>query len=562
MTSPNLPPLRWALGPRQLADFELLATGAFHPLAGFLGERDYRSVCDRMRLADGGLWPVPVVLDLPEELASRLATGGLLELEDPEGMLLGRLTVEECFRPDREAEAEAVYGTTDRDHPGVAALLASTHPFFVAGPLEIVALPEHHDFRELRLTPAQLRRRSEGEGWPALVAFQTRNPIHRAHFELTSRAARETGAHLLLHPVVGLGKPGDLDHFTRVRSYQAILPRYPSGSTTLALLPLAMRMAGPREALWHALIRRNFGCTHLVVGRDHAGPGVDRRGSPFYLPYAAQELVRAHAAEIGVAPVLFPEMVYLPEKDRFASVDDIEAGEEPLSLSGSELRRLLRSGEELPGWFTFPEVARELAASHPPRRAQGFAILFTGLSGAGKSTLARALQAKLLERGGRPVTLLDGDLVRRHLSSELGFSRRDRDINVRRIGWVASEIVKNGGIALCAPIAPYDATRREVRALVSERGGFGLVFVATPLPICEQRDRKGLYAKARAGEIPEFTGISDPYEEPADAELRIDTGQSSVEQGVGRILAWLEAEGYLPSAPPATSLPVPSPGPR
>lgn len=534
----------WDLTPRQICDLELLLTGGFSPLRGFLGEQDYRSVRDRMRLADGTLWPIPVVLDVPDAVAERSEPGTSMALRDPEGVLLAVLHVEERYRLDLEAEAAAVYGTTDITHPGVAALLTATHPNALAGRLEGAALPAHYDFRGLRHTPAQLRAEFAELGWRRVVAFQTRNPMHRAHQELTLRAAADSDANLLIHPVVGMTKPGDIDHYTRVRCYQALLGRYPAGAK-LSLLPLAMRMAGPREALWHAIIRKNHGCTHLIVGRDHAGPGNDADGKPFYGPYDAQELLRAHADELGVQMVPFRQMVYVEDTDRYVPDDEVDEGARALNLSGTELRARLADGRDIPEWFTFPEVAEELRRSHPPRAAQGFTVFFTGLSGSGKSTIANVLLTKLLERGGRAVTLLDGDLVRKHLSSELGFSKEHRDLNIRRIGYVAGEVTRAGGIAICAPIAPYDAVRRSVRQMITPAGGFVLVHVATPLEVCEQRDRKGLYAKARAGIIKEFTGISDPYEAPLDAEVEIDTAALTPEEAANEILLHLSREGYL-----------------
>ena len=537
----------WDLTPRQVCDLELLATGGFSPLRGFLGRADYESVLSSMRLADGTLWPIPITLDVPEALAASLTPGSMLALRDPEGVLLGALEVEETWRPDKEAEAQAVFGTTDSAHPGVAALHAAA-PVYVAGRLEVSALPLYYDYRPLRHTPAQVREQFAAQGWDRVVAFQTRNPMHRAHLELTVRAARDAGAHLLVHPVVGMTKPGDVDHYTRVRCYQAVMSYYPEASAMLSLLPLAMRMAGPREAVWHAIIRKNHGVSHFIVGRDHAGPGNDSTGKPFYGPYDAQELVRQHEQELGVTMVPFRNMVYLADRGEYVPDDEVPAGAPVLSISGTEQRRLLSLGQPLPEWFTPPAVAEELRRSYPPRSEQGLTVFFTGLSGSGKSTIANVLLVKLLERGGRPVTLLDGDLVRKHLSSELGFSREHRDINIRRIGYVASEITKNGGAAVCAPIAPYDATRRDVRKMVAAGGGFVLVHVATPLEVCEQRDRKGLYAKARAGIIPEFTGISDPYEEPSDAEITVDTTRESAEEAAERVLAYLRAEGYLADA--------------
>ena len=535
----------WDLGVRQVCDLELLLNGGFAPLAGFMGRRDYESVCSRMRLASGALFPIPVVLDVPEEMASRLTRGTPLALRDPEGLLLAALTVDEVWKPDRRAEVVAVYGTDDSAHPGVAHLLERTEPFYVAGELRGVRLPHHYDFTHLRATPVQLRSEFARFGWRKVIAFQTRNPMHRAHFEVTLRAAREAEANLLVHPVVGLTKPGDLDHYLRVRCYEALLHRYPPDTVRLALLPLAMRMAGPREALWHALIRRNFGCTHLIVGRDHAGPGARPDATPFYDPYAAQELVRAHEDDLGITMVPSRNMVFVEEMDTYMPEDEVPDGRRVLSLSGTELRRLLSEGRDIPSWFTFPEVAAELRRSHPPRREQGFTVFFTGLPGAGKSTIANVLRSRFMETGGRPVTLLDGDIVRKHLSSELGFSKKDRDINIRRIGFVASEITKNGGIALCAPIAPYDSVRKEVRAMIEPHGGFILVHADAPLAVCEERDRKGLYAKARAGLITDFTGVSDPYEPPPDAQVVLKTGELTQEEAAQQVLLHLEREGYI-----------------
>jgi len=537
----------WVLTQRQLCDLELLASGGFSPLQGFLGEADYATVCQTMRLSDGTLWPLPITLDVAADVAAALDAGRQLALRDPEGVLRAAIEVAEVYRPDRVAEAEAVYGTTDPAHSGVAALLAAP-PFCVAGRLEVVAMPEHYDHRPLRRTPAELRAEFRRRGWKRVVAFNTRNPMHRAHVELTRRAMAETGGALLLHPVVGESVRGDIDHFTRVRCYEAVLPSYPQGRAMLALLPLAMRMAGPREALWHAIIRQNHGASHFVVGRDHAGPPARPDGVPFYPPYAAQELLARHAEELDIALLTSGELAYAPELDAFVAAGEVPAGTRVLAISGSEQRRRLAAGEDLPSWFTVPEVAAELRRRYPPRSRQGFTVFLTGLSGAGKSTVANVLRIKLLELGGRPVTLLDGDLVRRHLSSELGFSRDHRDLNVRRVGFVASEITRNGGAALCALIAPYQGPRQEVREMVESAGGFVLVHVATGIEVCEQRDRKGLYARARAGLLPEFTGVSDPYEVPADAELVIDTAEESAEQAADRIIAHLRAEGYLGGA--------------
>ncbi|HEV2377722.1 MAG TPA: bifunctional sulfate adenylyltransferase/adenylylsulfate kinase [Streptosporangiaceae bacterium] len=535
----------WDLTPRHLCDLELLLSGAFSPLRGFLGSADMASVCADMRLSDGTLWPIPVTLDVPDELASQVGPGSSVALRDPEGVMLAALHVDEVYQPDRQAEAQAVFGTTDLKHPGVAHLLERTHPNYLAGTLEGIQLPAHHDYPTLRHTPAQLRAEFHRWGWRKVVAFQTRNPMHRAHHELTLRAAKEVEANLLIHPVVGMTKPGDVDHYTRVRCYQAVMGGYPHNTAMLSLLPLAMRMGGPREALLHAIIRRNHGVTHLIVGRDHAGPGADSQGQPFYGPYDAQDLVREHEDELGVTVVPFRQMVYVEHLDSYFPEDEVPEGARTLSISGTEQRRRLNEGRDLPDWFTPPAVATELRRSYPPRARQGFTVFFTGLSGSGKSTIANVLLVKLLEMGGRPVTLLDGDVVRKHLSSELGFSKEHRDINIRRIGFVASEITKNGGIAICAPIAPYDATRKDVRAMIEPGGGFLLIHVATSLEVCEGRDRKGLYAKARAGQLKEFTGISDPYEVPEDADVIIDTTELTPEEAAQQIILHLESEGYV-----------------
>jgi sulfate adenylyltransferase len=459
--------------------------------------------------------------------------------------MLAVLHVEDVWQPDGAAEAVAVFGTDNPEHPGVAHLLNKSNPIYVGGKLEGLHRPTHYDYRELRHTPAELREEFAKLGWRKIVAFQTRNPMHRAHHELTLRAAKEVEANLLIHPVVGMTKPGDVDHYTRVRCYQALLPHYPKNTTKLSLLPLAMRMGGPREAVWHAIIRKNYGCTHLIVGRDHAGPGSDSKGDPFYGPYDAQELLRQHEQELGVTMVPFKMMVFVQEKNLYFPVDGLPEGTKSLSISGTELRQRLAQGKEIPDWFTFADVAQELRRSHPPRHRQGFTVFFTGLSGSGKSTIANALLTKFLELGGRPVTLLDGDLVRKNLSSELGFSKEHRDINIRRIGYVASEITKNGGIAICAPIAPYDNIRQENKAMISPLGGYILVHVATPIEVCEQRDRKGLYAKARAGIIKEFTGISDPYEEPDDTDVTIDTTDVTPDEAAQQIILHLASEGYV-----------------
>lgn len=535
----------WDLTPRQLCDLELLCNGGFSPLTGFMVKADYDSVCASMRLADGTLWPMPITLDVSSEFAEKIEKGAKVALRDAEGVMLAVLTVEDKWEPDRMAEAQLVFGTTDTRHPTVNYLQNISKPVYLGGKLECLQLPVHYDYKSLRLTPKELRDEFAKRGWRKIVAFQTRNPMHRAHHELTLRASKDEEANLLIHPSVGMTKPGDVDHYTRVRCYKALMPHYPQNSAALSLLPLAMRMGGPREAIWHALIRKNHGCTHMVVGRDHAGPGKDSTGKPFYGPYDAQELFKKHEEEMGMKMVDFKQMVFVPDEEKYYPVDEVPSGKKTLDISGTELRDRLMRGTEIPSWFSYPDVVKELRRSHPARARQGFTVFFTGLSGSGKSTIANVLLSKLLELGGRPVTLLDGDLVRKNLSSELGFSKEHRDINIRRIGFVAAEITKHRGIAVCAPIAPYDNIRKEVRAMIQPHGGFILVHVNTSVEECEKRDRKGLYAKARAGIIKEFTGISDPYDVPTDAEIVIDTLALTAEEAAQEIFLRLESEGFI-----------------
>lgn len=538
--SASLP--QWTLNQRQLCDLELLLNGGFSPLQGFLGRADYDGVVNEMRLADGTLWPIPIVLDVDEAFAAKLAENAQISLNDTQGTPLAVLTVEDVYFPDRIEEARRVFGTTDRTHPGVAELLDRTGSVYLGGRVQGIQPPPHYDFTSLRLGPRELRDWFHQHGWHRIVAFQTRNPMHRAHRELTLRAAEKVGAKLLIQPSVGRTKPGDVDHYTRVRCYRALLEHYPPGLATLALLPLAMRMGGPREALWHAIIRKNYGASHFIVGRDHAGPGKDSEGKPFYDPYAAQQLLAQHQEELGIEVVPFPAMVYAANRDTYVPQTEVRPDDEVRDISGTELRRRLHNGEAIPEWFTFPDVVKILRERHPANARQGLALFFTGLSGSGKSTLAQAVVSRLLETSSRPVTMLDGDEVRRHLSKGLGFSREDRDANITRIGFVASEVVRHGGIVICAPIAPYANARAEARQLVETHGRFVEIHVSTPLEVCEARDRKGLYAAARAGKIKGFTGIDDPYETPAAPELRIDTSQISVIEAADKVLEWLRTQ--------------------
>jgi sulfate adenylyltransferase len=536
---------RWDLTARQICDLELLMNGAFNPLKGFLGREDYNNVLDHLRLKDGTLWPIPITLDVSELFAETIKIGDSIALCDQEGVILAKMEISDKWKPDKSYEAKKVFGTVDDFHPGVDYLINNSGNIYLGGAIKGIEAPNHYDFRDRRNTPNELRSHFAKIGWKKIVAFQTRNPLHRAHQELTFLAAKEVEANLLIHPVVGLTKPGDIDHFTRVRCYEAVLNHYPTSTTSLSLLNLAMRMAGPREALWHGLIRKNYGCTHFIVGRDHAGPGKNKVGEDFYGPYEAQELFNLYATEMGIEMVDFKHMVYVENRAQYEQIDIINKDDKILTISGTEMRRRLREGLDIPDWFSYPEVVKELRKSHPPKNKQGFTVFFTGLSGSGKSTIANALMIKLMELGGRPVTLLDGDVVRQNLSSELGFSKEHRDINIRRIGYVASEITKNGGIALCAPIAPYEKTRKSVRNEIEHYGAFIEVYVATTVEECERRDRKGLYKLAREGKIREFTGISDPYNVPVNPELVLETEQFEVDECAQKIILKLESMGLI-----------------
>ena len=527
---------------RSVCDLELLATGAFSPLEVFMGQQDFQRVLDEMRLASGSIFPIPITLPVSPSRDIRL--DGQLALRNAKNELLAVLTIEEIYEWDVQEVSEKVFGTQDLRHPLVAAM----HRWGrvnVSGRLQVIRLPNRPDFQDIRLTPAQTREQLIQLGRSDVVAFQTRNPLHRVHEELTKRAARQLDGVLLIHPVVGMTKPGDVDHYTRVRTYKALADGYYDDQPVLlALLPLAMRMAGPREALWHALIRRNYGANYLIVGRDHAGPGKDSTGKPFYGPTEAQELVERFSEELGVGVVPFAELVYLPDQDRYEEVSKIAAGERTASISGTDVReKYLNAGKPLPDWFTRPEVAGILAQTHPPRDRQGVCIWLTGLSGSGKSTTAEVLITLLMEHG-RQITLLDGDVVRTHLSKGLGFSKEDRDTNICRIGYVASEVVRHGGTVICAAVSPYRATRNDVRNMVGA-DRFVEVFVDTPLEVCEQRDFKGMYAKARRGEIKGFTGIDDPYEAPRHSEVVLDTVVNSPESNARSIVDYLKSHGFI-----------------
>ncbi|KAF7722607.1 Sulfate adenylyltransferase [Apophysomyces ossiformis] len=536
---------------RQLCDLELLLNGGFSPLEGFLNQKDYESVIGSMRLASGLLWPMPVTLDVNQKQIDtlQLQAGRRVALLDPRDYEpLAILTVEDVYKPDKSKEAQLVFGADDSAHPAVHYLHQVAKEFYVGGSLEAIQPPAHYDYVANRFTPSELRAHFKKLQWTRVVAFQTRNPMHRAHRELTVRAARQRKAHLLIHPVVGLTKPGDIDHYTRVRVYKALMPKYPNGMAELSLLPLAMRMGGPREAVWHALIRKNHGVTHFIVGRDHAGPGKNSQGVDFYGPYEAQQLVEKYKDEIGIEIVPFQMVTYCPDSDEYLPADEVPEGTPTLNISGTELRRRLKTGLLIPEWFSYPEVVKVLRQSHPPRAQQGFTVFFTGLHASGKNAIARALQVSLNQESTRSVSLLLGENVRQELSSELGFSKRDRDTNIARLAFVAGELTRAGAAAIVAPIAPYDEARKNARKAIEKYGGFYLVHVATSLEECIKRDRDGVYERARKGEIKEYTGIDDPYESPQDADLVIDITKQSVAQAVHEIVLLLEKDGFIGSA--------------
>jgi sulfate adenylyltransferase len=533
------------LDERGLCDLELLAVGGFSPLKSFMGSADYGRVVGEMRLTDGTLWPLPVTL--PLEPGNGVAPGKAVALRDVYGNVLAFLHITEIYPADKREESRRAYGSLDATHPSVAYLNRQPN-HYASGRLEVIRVPPHYDFVELRRTPEELRQAFQARSWSQIVAFQTRNPLHRAHEELTKRAAEQIGGGLLIHPVVGVTKPGDVDHFTRVRCYRALVDNYyKSGTVVLSLLPLAMRMAGPREVLLHAIIRRNYGCTHFIVGRDHAGPGKDSTGKPFYAPYAAQEAMGQYQDELGMKMVDFKQMVFLPEENRYCPVDEVPPGAKTADISGTEVRdKYLANGLQLPEWFSRPAVAEILSEANPPRFRQGLTVWFTGLSGSGKSTVAHALVERLAEFG-RNCSLLDGDEIRTHLSKGLGFSKEDRDTNIRRVAYVAGLIAQHGGTSLCAVISPYRAIRDEARKM--SRGTFVEVYCSTAIEVCEQRDVKGMYAKARAavasGKPMGFTGVDDPYEPPLSPEVTLDTGALSVQACVDRIIDKLLEIGYI-----------------
>ena len=530
---------------KQQCDLEMILNGAFSPLLTFNNQKDYEEILLNNKLLNGVIWPIPIVLDVPNDFLKALDKNDHISLRNTEGFLLAILKVREFWSPNKKDEANSIFKTIDENHPGVDYLFNHTNSNYISGELIPIQSNKYFDFTHLRKSPQEVRDLFRSKRWQDVIAFQTRNPMHRAHFELTRLAMEQHNAKLLIHPVIGISKPGDIDHFTRVKCYQHIIKHYPENSVELSLINLAMRMAGPKEALWHAIIRKNYGCNYIIIGRDHAGPGVDAKGKPYYQPYDAQELISQYQEELEIKMVPFQEMVFAKNKRNYLPLDQIKEEDQIETLSGTQFKELLKQRTEIPNWYSFPEVVHELRRRYPKLHNQGLTVFFTGLSGAGKSTLANALVYKLMEMEDRPITLLDGDIVRQHLSSELGFSKEDRDIHVKRIGYVASEITKHGGVAICAPIAPYSNTRKTVRNMIDEVGSFVEIDVSTPLSVCEERDVKGLYKRARAGKILDFTGVSDPYEEPQNPEITIDTSDISVEESSAIIIDKLRSMKLL-----------------
>jgi sulfate adenylyltransferase len=545
------------LDAREQADLELIAIGAASPLTGFLGKADYDSVLERLRLADGTVWPLPFTLAVADDIDVKV--GEERALVDASGRTWGTIQVTEIFTRDPKAESRAVYGTDDPAHPGVAYLLARPTRL-VAGPVRVLPLPADLPFAQYRFTPRQLRERIASLGWKRVAGFQTRNPIHRAHEHLT-KLALEVSDGLVIHPLVGETKQDDVPAAVRFKAYEALVAKYyPKDRTVLAAFPAAMRYAGPREALFHAIARKNYGITQLIVGRDHAGVG------KYYEPLAAQRIFdRFEPNEIGVTPLRLDPTFYCRACGTLASSKSCpHDASSRLELSGSKVREILRSGGHLPEEFTRPEVAEVLRAAYieasgvlaseagnaspagvpAVAKDRGFILWFTGLSGAGKSTLAEALRPRLEKT--RRVEILDGDEVRTHLSKGLGFSKEDRDINIRRIGFVARLLARNGVVAIGAAISPYAAVRDELRAAAEKDGvAFIEVHAHATIDALAARDVKGLYKKALAGEIGNFTGVSDPYEPPANPEVQVRSDQESIEESLARILGVLAARGLI-----------------
>lgn len=527
---------------RDLLDLELLLNGGFFPLEGYLSQEDYESVLLDCRLKNGALWPMPIVLSITADQAEMLSSKKRIVLRDERANPLAILSIKDIYQPNRERECELLLGTTDKNHPYVNWLLKQPDLYYVGGSIQKIALPIHYDFPDLRYTPQEMKSFFQKNEWKTIIGFQTRNPLHRAHVELIHRGMKEVGkgVYALLHPVTGRAQQEDIDYVTRVRCYQKIIDKFSENTVKLALLPLAMRMAGPKEALWHALIRANYGCTHFIIGRDHAGPSKKKEsGDSFYSPVEAQEFVLKYQNELPIQIIKSSEIVYLEDLKEYRAMEEVPSTAKIFNLSGTQLRQSLINNEPIPEFFSYPEVIDELRKAY--QKVKGICISFTGLPSSGKSTLAQALQVKFLgmDEYRREVTILDGDIMRQYLSSELGFSRKDRSINTQRIGFVASLIVRHGGICFTANIAPYAEDRKVIQDLISQEGLYFEVYVNTPLHICEIRDPKGFYKAAKEGKIPYFTGVSDPYEIPINPDIELN-GILPIDQNVNLLLDLLK----------------------
>jgi len=533
---------------RILCDLEMILNGGFAPLTGFLNESDYNSVVENCRLCDGSVWTIPIVLPVSDTDNEKLKNESVITLKDKTGLPIAKLLVESKWKPDLQKECELVYGSSDTNHPYVQIVMNNANCWYYGGKVEKIMDVKHYDFMEYRMSAEKCREMIKENKWETVVGFQTRNPMHRSHFELTKYALKQCGsnAKLLLMPVVGITQSCDVDYHVRTRCYKKLIPYY-EGDAELVLLPLSMRMAGPREAVWHSIIRKNYGCTHFIVGRDHAGPSYKKKdGSDFYGPYDAHAMVEKYKGEIGIEIILSQMIVYVGNQEKYLPMNEVVKGDAVLNISGTEQRRLLKNGEKIPEWFSFPEIVEELRLEYKMQNKRGLCLYLTGLSGSGKSTVANFLMEKIMEKEKeRKLTILDADVVRLNLSKGLGFSHADRSTNVRRIGYVCSEIVKHGGIVIVANIAPYADDRMANRELISSVGGnYVEVFINTTLEKCEERDIKGLYALARKGVIKEFTGISDPYEAPENAEIVIN-GESNLDEIIAKIIEWLNNHEFL-----------------
>ena len=544
----------YTLTPRQLCDLELLLDGSFAPLTGYLTQKDYQSVLDNMTLSTGELWPMPINFQVPSKDVPNLRNQKTITLRDQNLTPVARLHIEDIYEPNLHEECEKVFGTTDTNHPYVKILLSNPDVYYVGGRVEQITPIPHYDFQDLRNTPAQIKDFKQKNNWSHMLGFQTRNPMHNCHYELSRYALRKAEENiartttppatspttsptlgLLLQPIVGVTQDCDINYHTRVKCYRHILARYPDPSKVkLSLLPLSMRMGGPREALWHSLIRQNYGCEYFVVGRDHAGPSSKtKEGNSFYGPYDAHDLLAKVESQLTIKVIKSVLIVHVNETNTYHPIDEVPQNHTTSNLSGTELRRRLRNNEPIPSWFTMPEIANELKLSEARK---GVCYYLVGLSGAGKSTIANALRERLLEtQQASNITILDGDVIRTNLSKGLGFSREDRSTNVRRIGYVASTIVKHGGICICSNIAPYEDDRQYNRDIISQHGRYVEVYVNTSLEVCEERDVKGLYKKVRAGIIPTFTGISDPFETPENPTVTV-TGAGDMNDIISKIL--------------------------